>query len=220
MTRSAEAAPLFFRALSPGESSQRARMLEAVTRSVATKGYAAVTVADVVGLAGVSRRTFYEHFTDKEDCFLAAFEAGGEVVRAQITAAVQDLEDTEWSAVLRVALATYLEVLACEPEFARTLKIDIFGAGPRAIEMGRTVRDRFVELLQALNRLAGAQDPEIGEVPELILRALVGGISQLVEWHILTRGAESLGELAGPITEMATGVIEGARPGGWATSLD
>jgi AcrR family transcriptional regulator len=205
--------------LAPSMASQRSRMLHAVTHAVATKGYAAVTVGDVVAGAGVSRRTFYEHFTDKEECFLAAFEAGGTVVRAEITAAVQDLGDAPWSEVLRVALAAYVAALSREPEFARTLKIEIFGAGPRAIEMGCSVRDRFVELLQALNGLASAQDPEIGEVPELILRALVGGVSQLVEWHILTRGAETLGELAEPIAELALGVIEGARPGGWAVSL-
>jgi AcrR family transcriptional regulator len=205
--------------LAPTGPTQRSRMLDAVTAAVARKGYAAVTVADVVAGAGVSRRTFYEHFADKEACFLAAFEAGGELLREQITAAVLELGEAPWSEVLRVALRAYVEALAGEPELVRTLKIEIFGAGPRAIVMGRTVRDRFVELLQALNGLASGQEPEIGEVPEPILRALVGGISQLVEWQIVTRGAETLGELAGPITELTFGVFEGARPGGWAADL-
>ena len=61
-------------------ASQRARMLEAMAHAVAAKGYAATTVADVVGGAGVSRKTFYEHFQDKEDCFLAAFDAGVQVL--------------------------------------------------------------------------------------------------------------------------------------------
>lgn len=198
---------------------QRTRMLDGVTRAVAVKGYAWVTVADIVGIAGVSRRTFYEHFDDKQDCFLAAFEAGGELLRERITEAVIALGDAPWHEVLRVALTTHLETLAAEPELARTLKIEIFGAGPQAIELGRTVRDRFVELLQALNRIATDQDPEIGEVPEPIMRALVGGISQLIEWQVMRRGAETLTELIEPAVELATGVIEGARPGGLATVL-
>ena len=77
---------LFFRVLEPDEgwlgqkeatgASQRARMLDAISRAVAEKGYARVTVGDVVSMAGVSRRTFYEQFTDKEDCFLAAYATG------------------------------------------------------------------------------------------------------------------------------------------------
>jgi AcrR family transcriptional regulator len=75
---------LFFRSLEPEGgwdgsraavwANQRARMLDAMARAVATKGYARVSVADVVQLAGVSRRTFYEQFRDKEDCFLVAYD--------------------------------------------------------------------------------------------------------------------------------------------------
>src|SRR6185503_3919211 len=93
----------FFRALQPGDREQRARMLEAVTRAVAAKGFARVTVSDVVGLAGVSRRTFYEEFTDKEDCFLAAFAAGGEVVRAEVERAIAEVTDGDWRTFLRVS---------------------------------------------------------------------------------------------------------------------
>ena len=60
------------------EASQRARLLEAVGRAVAEKGYAAATIEDVVRGAGVSKKTFYEHFADKEGCFLAAYEAAAE----------------------------------------------------------------------------------------------------------------------------------------------
>jgi len=78
--------PIYFRALEsqPWQRGDReatsewqnARMLHAMTRAVSEKGYAKVTVADIVALAGVSRRTFYEHFKDVEDCFVSAYEAG------------------------------------------------------------------------------------------------------------------------------------------------
>ena len=65
-------------------ASQRARMIDAMAAVVAEKGYAATTVADVVERAGVSRRTFYEQFADKEACFLAAYEVGLAVVLDRI----------------------------------------------------------------------------------------------------------------------------------------
>ena len=213
--------PLFSRMVDPADYAtvQRARMLEAITRAVAAKGYASVTVSDVVAGAGVSRRTFYEHFREREDCFLAAFSAAAEVVREEIARAIRELDEPGWREVLRVALETYLRALATEPEVARVLKIDIFGAGPAAVDRGREVGERFVELLRVLNQMATDDDEEIGEVPDLMLRAVVGGISQLVEWHLLSHGAETLGELADPMTELVTAVIEGARTGGWASAL-
>src|SRR2546421_12380551 len=68
---------------------QRARMYHAIVRAVSEKGYAKVTVADVVALAGVSRRTFYEHFKDVEDCFVEAYEAATGAVLAEVEAAVR-----------------------------------------------------------------------------------------------------------------------------------
>src|SRR5690242_3020391 len=65
-------------------ASQRGRVLEAMVKAVAEKGYAATTIADVVARAGVSRRTFYEQFRDKEACFLAAFDTGVAFVRTRI----------------------------------------------------------------------------------------------------------------------------------------
>src|SRR5215218_6805837 len=61
-------------------ASQRGRMLDAMAQVVAEKGYGAATVADVIERAGVSRKTFYEHFRDKEACFLAAFDTGVEIL--------------------------------------------------------------------------------------------------------------------------------------------
>ena len=68
-------------------ASQRGRMLGAMADAVASKGYAGTTVADVVAGAGVSRKTFYEHFRDKEECFLAAFDAGVDLLLAAIVGA-------------------------------------------------------------------------------------------------------------------------------------
>src|ERR687883_326916 len=74
-------------------TSQRERMIDAMADVVAAKGYAATTVGDVVAGAGVSRKTFYEHFRDKEDCFLAAFDSGLDLVLGAIHAAQPEQAD-------------------------------------------------------------------------------------------------------------------------------
>src|SRR5918996_5367122 len=82
--------------LDPGvvAESQRTRLLEAAGRAVAEKGYAGATIEDIVRGAGVSKKTFYEHFADKLDCFLAAYEAASDELFEHVRAA-QDAE-TDW----------------------------------------------------------------------------------------------------------------------------
>src|SRR5687768_6636573 len=77
--------------------SQRERMLAAMAEAVAAKGYARVAVADVIALAGVSRKTFYEHFANKDACLLAAFDAGVELLLEAIDEAIH-AEAPDWLA--------------------------------------------------------------------------------------------------------------------------
>src|SRR3954453_20508067 len=97
-------------------ANQRARMLDAMSRAVATKGYARVSVADVVELAGVSRRTFYEQFTDKEHCFLVAYETGTEALIGEMVTRAAAVDGVDWHGRLRAALDAYTGILAGEPE--------------------------------------------------------------------------------------------------------
>jgi AcrR family transcriptional regulator len=194
-----------------GAGSQRARILDAVTRAVVDKGYARVTVADVVARAEVSRRTFYEQFQNKEDCFLAAYEAGAQAVMSDIVAALSAVSPAEgWRTRTRLALEAFTDSLAASPEFARVFFVDILGAGHRAVELRQRVYDLFSERLGLLALRASQEDASIGAVPDLVLRALVGGIGELVQRHILTEGAASLGELAPALAQLAIQAIEGA----------
>ena len=212
---------LFFRALEPEEgwrgqreatsASQRARMLDAIARAVAHKGYARVTVGDVVAEAGVSRRTFYEQFKDKEDCFLAAYVTGTEALIGDIAeASLAAGPDADWREVIQAAIDTYVGTLADDPEFARTFLVDVLGAGPAAVELRGKVYEQFVQQYVILARRAARQEAEIGEVPEVYLRALVGGIGELVQQHVLTKGAKTLPELAPVLVRLVKAVIQGA----------
>jgi AcrR family transcriptional regulator len=204
---------LFFRALEPDDmtASQRARMLDGITRAVAHKGYPRVTVGDVVSEAGVSRRTFYEQFKDKEECFLAAYATGTEaLIKDMVEATRAAGPDAHWREVLKVAIDAYVGMLAADPEFARTFLLDVLGAGSAAVELRRQVYEQFVQQYVVLARQAAREQPEIGEVPEIYLRALVGGIGELVQQHVLTKDARTLPELAPVLVQLVTAVIQGA----------
>src|SRR5665809_52726 len=127
-------------------ASQRARLLEAVGRAVAGKGYAAATIDDIVRGAGVSKMTFYEHFADKEGCFLAAYEAAAE----ELFRRVREAHETggEWVQRTRAGIAAYLRWLAAEPALARVFLIEVAAAGPRAAEARERLRDRYAELMR------------------------------------------------------------------------
>jgi AcrR family transcriptional regulator len=184
--------------------SQRNRMIEAVVAAVAEKGFADATVADVVSRAGVSRRTFYEHFDDKLDCFLAAYETRADSVLREIEQRVLELgHGVGWRARVSAGLEAYLERLAREPTFARVLNIDVLGAGPRALALRERVLGRFVEQYRGL----GAD--------EELLRALVGGIAELVQARLLAGDAASLPELL-PTCERLAFAVVGARERGEA----
>jgi AcrR family transcriptional regulator len=212
---------LFFRALEPDDgwlgqkeattASQRARMLDAVTRSVASKGYSRVTVGDVVSEAGVSRRTFYEQFKDKEDCFLAAYATGTEaLINEMVEASLAVGPEGDWREVLEVAIDSYVRGLAADPEFAKTFLVDVLGAGHAAVELRVQVYEQFVQQYVILARRAARQNPEIGDVPEVYLRAMVGGIGELVQQHLLTKDAKTLPELAPVLVQVVRAVIQGA----------
>jgi AcrR family transcriptional regulator len=182
-------------------ASQRARLLDAIVRAVAGKGYAKVTVADVVGLAEVSRRTFYEQFGDKEACFLAAYATGSQAVIEDIAAAVRASGAEDWHERVRVGIDTYLDTLSAEPDLARVLLVDVLGAGPRSVDLRREVRERFAALY------AGDE----GEVSEPYRRALVGAISELVQEHILTDGAATLRELSPTLVDLGWTVLAASQ---------
>ncbi len=112
--------------------SQRARIFRAMADTMADKGYAATSVADVLRAAKVSRETFYEQFDSKEDCFMSALEAATDVVLAQAFAT----RPTGGTPLERFdsGLRTYLDALAAQPALSRLFLIEVYAAGPAALE--------------------------------------------------------------------------------------
>jgi AcrR family transcriptional regulator len=198
-----------------GTSIVRARICQAMAEVVAKQGYAAVTVSDVVRAAHVSRRTFYEHFQDKEDCFVETYRTGCENGIAQIDAALRALEDPDWRTRLWVSIETYVSILAAEPHFAKVLLIDVLGAGSRALEMRERVLGIYVEHYRALRERARSEDPDLPDVPDQFLRGLVGGIAELVQQSLLESEPEGVSDrlrsLTPTLVSFATAVLTSGR---------
>jgi AcrR family transcriptional regulator len=187
---------------------QRARMLAAMVDAVAQKGYARVVVADVVQRAGVSRKTFYEQFENKEECFLAAYDAGVDRLLAAIDDAVA-APAPDWLAGARRAVEVYLQAMATSPSFARAFLIEVLGAGPVALARRDSVQERFAAQLAAIHRRARADIPEIPELASHTFRAAVGAVNELVTAHVLEHGAATLPELTAPILDVHLALLVG-----------
>jgi AcrR family transcriptional regulator len=180
-------------------ASQRGRILWATAAAVADKGYSPTTVADIVERAGVSRKTFYELFPDKEAAFLAAFDTGVEVLLGRMVEAAEELPaDADWRASVRSDLETYLKVLSEEPGFAWALHVEVMGAGPAALVRRAEVLALFTERTRRSHQLARKEDPGLPPLSDELFALHTGGMDELVRDCLRTRGAKALPKLADP----------------------
>jgi AcrR family transcriptional regulator len=121
---------------------QRERLLAAMLRAVAELGYRDVNVQDVLDRAGVSRPTFYEHFSNKEDCFLAAFDAVSARLRERVATAAEGGGEC-WRDRLRLGLSELLRFCLDEPDAAKVLVVEARGASPAALMRRDELLDHF-----------------------------------------------------------------------------
>jgi AcrR family transcriptional regulator len=169
--------------------SQRERMLEATARAVSELGYPRLTVAAILERAGVSRKTFYEQFSDKEECFLAAYD----VVAEGLVRSVSDAFNArgEWRERVHDGLAEFLRVLAAEPDFARMCIVEVLAAGPAALQRRDGVMRTFTVFFDA----GRAQAPPEWLLPKLISESVVGAIYELVYARVLRNRTQELPDL-------------------------
>jgi len=184
---------------------QRERIVTALVDVVAERGYNATTVANITKAASVSRRTFYEHFDDKEACFLAAYEMVAEHIAASMRAAAEAFED--WPQQVRAALATMLRFLAGEPELARLVMIEPISAGGEIAARHRSSMQGLVEILKAGRPEHAGEHP----LPEATEEALVGGIVSLVIREISAGRTEQLERLLPDLVELTLAPYVGAE---------
>ncbi len=153
---------------------QRERLMAAMVQVVAAVGYEDTSVERVLVQAGMSRRTFYELFEDKEDCFVAAYDDAMRLVIRTVTEAYLDCEQPERR--IERALEAFLRLCAEQPQLARMCVVEVFAAGPRARERRAEAMDRLARLVEhALSELRGD-----AKLDRLSAQALIGAVHELI----------------------------------------
>jgi AcrR family transcriptional regulator len=159
-------------------SDARARLIGGLLAALPSRGYAKVTIADIVRGAGVSKRTFYEHFQDKEACFLAAYELLSErTLKAVASAADPTLP---WDRQVAAAVQAYVDVFGVNPQVSRVFMSEVYAAGPRAVALQRETHARFAKLLRRLVTRSRKNNPQLQPLSASMATVLVGGINELV----------------------------------------
>ncbi|HXS46918.1 MAG TPA: TetR/AcrR family transcriptional regulator [Solirubrobacterales bacterium] len=171
-----------------GSETRRQVILEAMVRVVGRQGYKATSVADVIEEAGTSRTTFYKHFEDKHECFLAAYDMVVERVLDEVIANCDG--EQAWLERVRIGLTTIVDMFALDPQLARTAIVEVAAAGADARQRHWNAISRFTEFLEDGKELSGGR-----ELPENIALMAAGAVSGLIFDELLTGRAERLPEL-------------------------
>jgi AcrR family transcriptional regulator len=177
----------------------RARLLGAMAALVAEKGYAAVTIDDLARGARTSKRTFYDHFPDKQRCFLAAYAAASDSVYDLVEEAAA--AGPPWRARLDTVIRTYLAALAARPEMTRVFHVEILAAGPEALDLHLRVNRRYAALLRRIVREGGER-----RLAQATAIALLGAVNELVLHAVAedrTRGLPSRAATVRPLIDAA-----------------
>lgn len=189
---------------------QRERLIAGLASAVVEKGYADVTLADIVGEAKVSRRVFYANFEGKEECFLAAFEVVVDHLHELVAEAVDGVE--EWSRRVIATTRAVLGFLASEPALARLCLVESRGAGP-------AVTARFNaavgELAPLLAQGRGERDENERPLPESTEDSTIGSLVSLAYRKVAAGEAAQLEDLLPDCVELVLlpylGPAEAAR---------
>jgi AcrR family transcriptional regulator len=171
---------------------QRERLLNGIVEAIAEHGYNETTIGRITEAAKISRRTFYEYFSSKEECFLAAYEMIDGHIRA---AMLRASEPEPWPEGVRAGLATLLDILGRDPAVARFYMIEPLAAGGELAARHRDAMQLLATTIRPRTNLAET-DVEVRD------QVLMGGVSTLIVRRLKSGGADQLKELLPDLVEL------------------
>ncbi len=182
---------------------------------VAAEGYPAVSIAQLSGHAGVSSATFYEQFSDKEDCALAAYATATERLLAQMQPVDREAATTceGWSQSAATALGSLLNVVSVDTAAARWVFVEALAGGPQVREQRKQVMTVFQQRAQAFL----ASTPPACARLDLPPAALIGGVRSIVSRHLRTNADDQLPALAGDLVAWVQSYAIPAGRTPWST---
>ncbi|MES2383154.1 TetR/AcrR family transcriptional regulator [Polaromonas sp. YR568] len=187
----------------------RSRLLEGMAHSVALKGYADTTVADIVREAGVSKRTFYECFATKKDCLIALYVAASHGGLKVLKGAIDPGRD--WKTQVEHAMGAYLGCLASNPALLRTLFIDILSLGAEGLQVRRQMNQEMADFVAQVVSAGHAHTPQDDALTAILAMAVIGGINELVLQAIENNRTADLQSLTGPCSALVRAVLAAPR---------
>lgn len=196
------------------EASQRQRLLHGVMATVAEKGFGPATIADITAQAGVSKKTFYEHFPDKLACFLAAYDLGRHAMLEAVISASLGAREAGLGPIdqLRAANRAYLTFLVDEELYARTFLLEILAAGPEAIARHRECREDFIKSMRAWHEHARERHPDWPAASDFAYEAATGAAHEISTGRVATRRAAELLSLEDELLDIQLAILR--VPGG------
>jgi AcrR family transcriptional regulator len=178
---------------------QHERLIAGLAEAVAEKGFASTTIADITRHAAVSRRTFYEHFSSKDECFVKAYDTVMEQLRERVAEAYQAEDD--WPHSIKAGIAAMLSFLATEPNLARLCMVEALVAGPVVVERYDAAIQSLVPYFREGRK--GRPRKVLDRLSPTTEEALVGGMVSLVSRRIFAGRTDDLEQLLPDLVEFA-----------------
>lgn len=176
---------------------QRERLIAGIAEAIAEHGYAGTTIAHITRHAAVSRRTFYEHFSSKDECFVAAYDTIMEQLRERVSVAFEAEQD--WPHAVKTGIAAMLSFLAAEPNLARLCMVEALVAGPVVVERYDAAIQSFVPYFRSGRE--GRPKEVLERLSPTTEEALVGGMVSLISRRIIAGKAAELETLLPDLVE-------------------
>lgn len=173
----------------------RRRLLEAMAAAIRERGFRETTIADVVRLARTSRRTFYEHFADKQDCYIALLRESNAEMINEIATAVDP--HASWDEQVRQAIGAWIGASESEPALTLSWIREIPSLGEEARQLQRDFLEAFIVLIQALTDNPELRAAGVQPVSRQVAIMLLGGLRELMATTVEDGGA------IGAITDVA-----------------
>ncbi len=200
-------------------SHQRERILAAVIATVGTKGYGSTTIGDIARVARVSRDTIYEQFANKEECFLAAYDAITRELLDEVVAV--GTGQASYVDAVRDGIRAYLRFWPEHPGAARVCTLEVMAAGEEALAHRERTLASFGRLFRIIAERAATEQPGVPTVPDIVVRASVLAVLEVATEYVRQDRVSSLPELENEIVylwllgiaghEVAAGATAGAR---------
>lgn len=186
-------------------ASQRGRLLTAFVRLAADRGYDNVTIIDIVSLAGTSKRTFYEHFKDKNDCLLQAFDTARVIMISAIVGEAGPVEDPVDR--IRVGMRAYIESLADLPDFTRLFLNESMSAGPELADRWVEASEMLANVMHSWREESRKEHPEMPELSLLRAQIVILGLNETICMTVHRDGVPAVVERTDELVDEAVALL-------------